>query len=431
MILKLIRPFLLLFLLILSVESAKGQQLIDGIAALVGEKIILISDINQLAMEIAQQSNIDLRYQPDLFQEFQVNALEEMINVEIILLQAEVDSIYVKDRDVENTVESQIQHYLQMAGGSEDNLETYMGLSVKKLREKLFPRTKSNLLVQQMQATKFQNISVTRPEVIEFFNSYKDSLPPIPERIEIAHILKSPRASEVKSTGAYNKLDSIKTQIINKVLSFEDAALKFSQDPGSAEKGGDLGFVPRGTFVPEFEKAAFNLKKGHLSDLIKTQFGYHLLELIEKRGEQIHVRHILITLETDDDDVANTIHILSTLRKNIITNDNFEEIARTESEDPEAKENGGYLGEFTLNSLQIKEFTEIASQLKVGDISDPFQTEYGVHILKVISRKPSENIDLSKHYNIIESMVLNKKQQEYWDKWLLGLRDEFYVERKL
>ncbi|MCK5682937.1 peptidylprolyl isomerase, partial [bacterium] len=402
---KLIRPFLLLFLLILSVESAKGQQLIDGIAALVGEKIILISDINQLAMEIAQQSNIDLRYQPDLFQEFQVNALEEMINVEIILLQAEVDSIYVKDRDVENTVESQIQHYLQMAGGSEDNLETYMGLSVKKLREKLFPRTKSNLLVQQMQATKFQNISVTRPEVIEFFNSYKDSLPPIPERIEIAHILKSPRASEVKSTGAYNKLDSIKTQIINKVLSFEDAALKFSQDPGSAEKGGDLGFVPRGTFVPEFEKAAFNLKKGHLSDLIKTQFGYHLLELIEKRGEQIHVRHILITLETDDDDVANTIHILSTLRKNIITNDNFEEIARTESEDPEAKENGGYLGEFTLNSLQIKEFTEIASQLKVGDISDPFQTEYGVHILKVISRKPSENIDLSKHYNIIESMV--------------------------
>lgn len=428
MILKLFRTMLFFLLMPLALQS---QQLIDGIAALVGEEIILVSDINQMAMELARQNGIDLRYQSELFGQLQNQALEELINVEIILLQAELDSVTVKKRDVAAAVNEQLQQYIQMAGGNEENLVNYMGMSIENLREKLYPRIKSGLLVQQMQTSKFQNISVTRPEVMEFYKEMKDSLPPIPERVEIAHILKSPRASDEKSKDIYRQLDSIRSLIINEKLSFEDAAAEYSEDPGSAERGGDLGMVQRGTFVPEFEKAVYELQIGEISPIIKTQFGYHIIQLMEKRGERLHVRHILLSLETDELDVSATVNKLSTLRENILKDRNFEEMARTESEDPEAVENGGYLGEFPLNSLQIKEFAEVCSKLQPGEISEPFQTEYGVHILKLISRKHSENINLKEHYNVVENMVLNQKRQKFWNEWLMSLRDDFYVERKI
>ncbi len=422
--------FALLFTALIFV-MAPAQQLVDGIAALVGEKIILVSDVNQMAMEMARQNGVDFRYQQSQFQAYQEQALNELINVEIILLQADVDSITVKDRDVENAVNNQVDQYLQMAGGSEEALESAMGISVKTLREKLTPRIKSSLLVQQMQAKKFENISVTRPEVIAFYEAHKDSIPPIPARVEIAHILMSPRASDSKSAAVKKQLQDIRQQIVDGKIRFEDAAKKYSQDPGSAERGGDLGFVPRGTFVPEFEKAAWSLEENQLSDIIKTQFGYHLIQLLEKRGEQIHARHILLTLQTDDTDVQETINKLSTLRQTIINTGDFESAAREYSEDPDAVTNGGYLGEFPLNSMQIQEFSNVCDTLKPGEISMPFKTQYGIHILKLISYKPSENIDLYKHYNIVENMVLNEKRQNYWNKWLLGLRNDFYVERKM
>jgi len=430
---KLNKTSLALFVLTLLLAAAplRSQQLVDGIAALVGEKIILVSDINQMAMEIARQNGIDIRTQPQVLAQLQGEALEELINVEIILLQAETDSVFVKDRDVENSVQGQLDQYLAMFGGDETVLEQYMGLDLRTLREKLYPRIKSNMLVQQMQQEKFANISVTRPELKQFYDEYRDSLPPLPERVELAHILKSIKVSDERGGGVREQLTAIRDSILEGTLLFEDAALKYSQDPGSSDRGGDLGFVSRGTFVPEFEKAAYGLSDGEISEPVKSQFGYHIIQLLEKRGEQIHTRHILLSLESDESDLAAVVNSLSTVREKILNGADFEETARTESEDPNVQENSGYLGEFSLNTMQIQAFAEAIKNMSPGEISTPFQSEYGVHIVKLINRKVSENIDLYKHYNIVESMLLNRKQQEFWDRWLMGLRDDYYVEKKL
>jgi peptidyl-prolyl cis-trans isomerase SurA len=164
---------------------------------------------------------------------------------------------------------------------------------------------------------------------------------------------------------------------------------------------------------------------------VETQFGFHLIELLERRGELIHTRHILIPVQTSDEDNAYVINLLSTIRDSLLNGGDFEEFALKYSEDPDTKANNGYLGEFALETLQIQEFKEVASSLEPGEISEPFLTQYGFHILRLNKRLPSETISLEKHYPILENMALNEKQMMFWDNWMEKLYSTYYVEIKL
>lgn len=406
-----------------------AQQLVDGIAAIVGEDIILYSEMNQYAFEMAQQNGIDIYNDPAAFSALQQQALRDLVNSKIILLQAETDSIEVNERNVNATVEQQIQQYVQMAG-SEDILEMYFDMPLKKVREMLYDRVKSSMLSQQLQAEKFSKIKISRPEVIEFYETNKDSLPDLPERIDIDHILITEKPSPKSKQNTLDMINGIREEILNGTLSFEEAAFQYSQDPGSAEDGGDLGFVPKGTFVPEFEKAAFALKPGELSQPVETQFGYHLIETIEMRGELIHCRHILFSVQTTDEDNQYVINMLSTLKDSILKTGDFEYFARKYSEDPDVEMNGGHLGEFALETLQIPEFGEVAKDLKEGEISDPFISPYGFHIMRLNKYLKPEKITLEKHYPVLETMALNQKQSNFWQDWMEKLYGKYYVEIK-
>ncbi len=421
--------YLISFMLLASGVVLPAQQLIDGIAAIVGENIILYSEVNQFAFEISQQSGVDIYQNPDLFVSIQQDALKELINSKIILLQAEDDSIEVSERNVETTLNQQIENYVQMAG-SKEMLEMYFDTPMKKIRELLYERIKSSMVSQQLQSEKFSKIKISRPEVVKYYETNKDSLPDLPERIDVNHILITEKPSPVSKQQTYEHLMSIRNDILDGKISFEDAAREYSQDPGSAEDGGDLGFMPKGTFVLEFEKAAHSLEPGELSEPVETQFGYHLIQSVEKRGELIHVRHILTTIQTSEDDNEYVINLLSTIRDSIIERGNFESFARKYSEDPDAELNGGYLGEFAIESLQIPEFGEISGNLSPGDISMPFATQYGFHILRLNKHLNAEKITLQTHYPILENMALNEKQSLFWNAWMDKLYSKYYVEIK-
>lgn len=416
-------------LLLLVTSLLPAQQMVDGIAAIVGENIILYSEMNQYAFEMSQQSGIDIYNNPDAFAALQQQALRELVNSKIILLQAEADSIEINERNVESTVQQQIDQYVQMAG-SEDVLEMYFDTPMKKIREMLYERVKSSMVSQQLQQEKFSKIKISRPEVVEFYNTNKDSLPDLPERIDIDHILITEKPSPKSKQKTLDMIDGIRQEILDGTLAFEDAAFQYSQDPGSAEDGGDLGFVPKGTFVPEFEKAAFALKPGEISQPVETQFGYHLIQTLETRGELIHCRHILFSIQSTDEDNQYVINMLSTIRDSILQGGDFEEFARKYSEDPDVEINGGHLGEFAIETLQISEFGEIAQTLKEGEISTPFLSPYGFHIMRLNKHLSPEKISLENHYPILENMALNQKQMRFWDNWMENLYGKYYVEIK-
>ncbi|MFA6617486.1 MAG: peptidylprolyl isomerase [Candidatus Neomarinimicrobiota bacterium] len=421
---------LLTSLLLIFSVFLPAQQLVDGIAAIVGEDIILYSEMNQFAFEMAQQSNIDIYKDQAAFAQLQQKALKELINSKILILQAEVDSIEINERNVEMTVQQQVEQYVQMAG-SEEVLEMYFDTPMKKIREMLYERVKSSMIAQQLQQEKFSKIKISRPEVIAFYNTNKDSLPDLPDRIDIDHILIKEKPSPASKQKTIDMINEIKQEIIDGKISFEDAAFQYSQDPGSAEEGGNLGFAPKGTFVSEFEKAAYNLSVGEISEPVETQFGYHLIQLMEKRGELINVRHILFSIQTSEKDNQYVINILSTVKDSILKTGDFESFARKYSEDPDVQINGGYLGEFALETLQIPEFGEIANQMNEGEISDPFISPYGFHILRLNKFLPAEKISLKNHYPILENMALNQKQSKFWNNWMDDLYGKFYVEIKL
>ncbi|MEA2077423.1 MAG: peptidylprolyl isomerase [Candidatus Marinimicrobia bacterium] len=416
-------------LLLITAMFLPAQQMIDGIAAIVGENIILFSEMNQYAFEVAQQGGVDVYKNPEAFAVIQKQALRDLVNSKIILLQAEVDSVEVNERNIEMTVEQQIEQYIQMAG-SEEVLEMYFDTPMRKIREMLYERVKSSMVSQQLQAEKFSKIKISRPGVVDFYNTNKDSLPDLPERIDIDHILITEKPSPESKQNTLDMIDDIRAQIIEGTLTFEDAAFQYSQDPGSAEGGGDLGFVSKGTFVAEFERAAFSLQPGEISQPIETQFGYHVIQTIEIRGELIHARHILFSIQATESDNQYVINMLSTLRDSIIEHGDFEYFARKYSEDPDVEMNGGYLGEFALETLQIPEFGEISKDMKEGEISEPFISPYGFHIIRLNKRLGSEKISLESHYPILENMALNQKQSLFWENWMEKLYGKYYVEIK-
>jgi peptidyl-prolyl cis-trans isomerase SurA len=410
--------------------SLLSQQLVDGIAAIVGEEIILYSDVQQLSVEMLRSSGANLSNVTEKeYQAVQNEALRELINMEILLLQAEEDSIFVRERDIQTSMEQQLNQYLNMFG-SEEQIEQAFNLPMRQIRSFLYDRVKSSLIVQQIQNERFGNIKAGRPEVVAFFEENKDSIPDIPERVDISHILIIPKPSGEKIEQKKNDLLNLKKRIVSGDITFRDAAREFSSDRPSAENGGELGFSPKETFVPAFERVAFSLKEGDISDVVETQFGIHLIKLLERRGEQVNVAHILFEINKDEQDNQKAIHMLSTIRDSIRMHGDFESFALRYSEDPDVENNKGHLGEFPLNTLQVEEFKMVVDTLRVGEISKPFQTSYGVHLLKLNNRKPSEKLSLKTHYNVIENMATSHKKEAAWNAWLDKLYGKFYVEIK-
>ena len=416
----------ILVLIFITIGPLFSQQLADGVAAIIGKEIVLRSEVDQMVQSYALQNKINLANNPAALKEMQSSVFERLIEQKVLLFKADEDTITVDDRDVDQRVEQHIKYMIEQVG-SEEKLEEAFKNPIKKIRRDLRKETADRLKVDMLRRTKFANVKVGRREVEIFYKTYKDSLGDIKETVDISHILKQIKPSDESKLEAKAKLEKILEMLANGEK-FEDLAKKYSQDPGSGSRGGDLGFTKRGDFVKEFEEAAFALEEGDVSGIVESQFGFHIIKLIEKRGEKIRTRHILMQVQPTENDAKRAYDELNGLRTQIIDGASFEEIAIASSDDENVYKDNGNLGLFEADDLKIPEFKIEVAKLKVGDISQPFQTKYGFHIVKLNKRNEKRELTLENDWERISEMALNIKIDKEYKKWITGLKKEIPIE---
>ncbi len=419
------RILLLLCSITASLFSQSEPTFVDGIAAIVNDNIILKSDLAQVVNMTAVQRNIYPEENPDQFQRLQSDVLQSLIDQKIILEMAQLDSIDVKEKEVDAALEQQIQSMISRAG-SEERVEELLGQSLKDYRRESWYDAQEALISEQYQQTIIGDVQVNREEVISFYNTYKDSLPVMPTLTKMRHLLLPVLPNETNRNRTIDQLKEIKKQILNGE-DFSTMAKKYSQDPGTKDRGGDLGFVRRGSLVQEFEEVAFTLPENEISDPVKTVFGYHLIQPMERQGDRVHVRHILISPQITEEDESLTYEAAITIKDSATTLDEFKALVSRHSKDDQTKAIGGDLGWINPDEYPIPEFSQVVPYLTKNECSPPVKTSFGYHLLWLEDIKPGGRPTLESHWTEIEMMALNHKKMGKYETWLKGARDKFFV----
>jgi peptidyl-prolyl cis-trans isomerase SurA len=421
--------FKILFLFITGSVMVNAQEVLDKIVAVVDNEIILKSELDFQANLLAAQRNVN-----PAGENFKQGVLNSMIEEKLVFAQANLDSIVVTDEEVTQRIDYQIDVFVQQYG-SRDKVEQVYGMSIEKIKRELRDEVRKNLMIQRLREQKFVSIEASRREVEEFFNTYRDSIGIIPEKVKISHIYRNPKASDKMKEEARN-LAAALLDSLNAGEDFSELAKKYSEDPGSAAQGGDLGFVKRGVFYPEFESVAFSLDVGQTSGVVESPVGFHIIQLLEKRGEAIHTRHILIKIKADEQADLRTIDFLSEIRDSIVGGKGtFDDFAKKYSEDKETAVFGGELGTFYLNQLD-KTLLDAVSKLKEGEIGFPRRIEYGpdnygYHIVYLEERTPQHVADLEKDYTEIKKLADEYKRQDKYKAWIEELKEKIFWEIRI
>ena len=415
--------------ILIAVSLLAQTTVIDKVVAVIDNEIILQSELDFQAAVYASQRGMDPK-SPELRNQI----LNAMIDEKLVYAQAELDSIVVTDAEVAQRIEYQIS-VLKQQYGSEASIETMYGMSLEKIKRELREDVRKNLMVQRLREKNFAPVEASRREVEEFYQTYKDSLGMIPEKLRIYHIFRNPKTTD-KVKVQYREFAQAVLDSIKQGASFEEMAKKYSEDPGSKAYGGDLGFVKKGVFYPQFEAAAFALEVGQMSDVVETPVGYHIIELLERRGESIRTRHILFKFKTDEGADLEAIEFLTELRDSVVKEVNtFQYYAKRYSEDKETAPFSGDLGTFYINQLD-KNLLDVVSKLKQGEISFPKRIDYGqgiygYHIVYLQSRVPQHPASLEEDYAELKRLADEYKKQKQYETWVASLRDKIYWEVRL
>lgn len=416
-------------ILLISLTSLlQAQNLVDGIAAIVGKEIVLRSEIEQYVNSYIVQNRINTQTNPGVVDEIRNKTLQSLIEQKLMLAQAERDTITVEPELVEQRVDQRISYLVERVG-SESELEKTFQSSMKKIRRDTYKILEEQLLVEKVRQQKFQQVQISRREVEDFYNTYQDSIPKLKETVEISHILKLVTPSIEAQTQAFEKISEIKKELDNGA-DFSELAKKYSDDPASAKRGGDLGLISRGDFVKEYETVAFSLNDGEVSDIVQTQFGYHIIKMIERRGEKIRTQHILIRVVPTEEDAQRVVKQLEEIRKQALAGADFSELALKYSDDENVTKDNGKLGTFEIDQMVIPQFKDVISQLKEGEISEPFKTDFGYHIVKLDSRNKARTISLDDDWQRIQEMAQNFKMEQEYRDWIAQLKKEVPIQIK-
>jgi peptidyl-prolyl cis-trans isomerase SurA len=422
--------FLYFLIVMLSFSFASAQQVLDRIIAIIDKDVILESEVVQFAYLEALKRQIDPAKDPAAFQKLKSESLENLINKKVLLIQAEKDTIEADKRMVDFQLEQQMQNILQQIGG-EEKVEEYFGMSITKVRKNYREQIEEEMRIRAVRSSKISDVNITRREIKEFYSSYKDSLPSMKETVEISHILVTPEPGEAAMSAAREQIEQVQEKI-NAGEVFEKLAKTYSEDPGSAARGGDLGFMARGGFVREFEEVAFSLEPGQVSDIVKTQFGFHIIKLVDRRGEKIHCKHILISPEPSREDDVAAAEKIKQIHKELINGAPFEEMVAKYSQDDVSREEEGFLGRFEMDQLRetAKEFVYALDGVDPGEYSDPVRTQYGFHVLKLLKRDEPRALDLEKDWQRISTVAKEQKMQKEFEKWLSEIKEKVFIEIK-
>lgn len=422
---------LLLFALLLpAVAQSPAQELLDRILAVVDDEVILDSEVTQMAWLMSSQLGIDPNREPQRFLEMRKVALRNLVNKELLIIQADNDTIKADERQVDAYLEQQMQAAIQQAGG-ENRLEEALGMTISQIRRNYRKDIEKEVRANTVQEKQLAKVKLSRREVREFFESKKDSIGRINDSVDISHILVETRPGEQSRQEALDRAMKIRQRLLEGA-DFIELATSLSDDPGSAARGGDLGFMSRSDFVREYAEAAVRLQPKEISDVVESQFGFHIIRMEEKRGEKMHTRHILIAVKPRKEDELAAADKIKNIHQELVNGADFEELVLKYSDDASTKNDRGHLGRYDVDQLRrmAKEFVFALEGVGVGQISEPVKTQYGFHILKLNARETAREYNLEQDYDRIEQMALNFKKQQLLQKWLDEMKNQVFVEYK-
>jgi peptidyl-prolyl cis-trans isomerase SurA len=426
---------------LLFAQTGRAQKddfkVIDKIVAQIGDEIILLSSLQEQRLQLIQ-SGIEGNTLSDCA------FLEEFMFEKLLINQAKIDSIEVPDEMVNQEMEQRLD-YIAKQIGSIEKLEEFYGKSVARIKAEFFDLIKKRMLAERMRETITENVRITPNEVKEFYKSLpKDSIPYINSKITVAQIVIYPEITTADKNLAKTRLEGYLKDIVDGNKKFQNVAALYSDDPGSKVSGGDLGWQTRGTMVPEFEAALFNLKPMEISPVFETMYGYHIVQLLERKGDNYHSRHILISPKVSDMELDRAANLVDSLYKQInFGNITFEEAARRFSQDLESKYNGGqivnpYTNDYFWDVQNINDIdpqmNRLIQGLKIGNYSTPslydnyMDRKQGVRIVKLLGRTDPHIASLETDRQLIEMAALNQKKEAVIDAWIASKIGGNYVE---
>lgn len=425
--------FLLIAVLFFVGTKVNGQpQVVDRVMAVVGSKIILKSDIEkQYTQYLAQAGSSD--------ENIKCNIFDQLIMQKLLLNQADLDSVTVSDGQVDDELEKRMSYFVSQLG-SEEKLEEYFHTSTRQLKEELRSIIQDQMVVQTMQSKITKDITATPNDVRSYFeNIPQDSIPYMDAEMEIAQIVRTPPASPEEKKRVKDQLEEYRTLVMNGA-DFSVYAALYSDDKSTAKRGGELGYFGRGAMVPEFEAAAFALKPGEVSSVIETKFGYHIIQMIDRRGEQVNARHILLQPKVQDEDLYKAYQMLDSLSSKInLGGISFADAALRFSEDIETKNNGGLIINPETNTTRLLPdkmdrllFFQVDS-MALNQVSRPLQMQtpegqMAYRIVTVKSRTKPHRANLKDDYQKIQEVVLQEKQAKAVNDWVEKKRKNTYIQ---
>lgn len=432
-------------LLYTSTLFAQSQQVTDQIVAVVNDRIILKSDVDEEVRNFIRQSELDDRdvsFSEDLW----YGALQSMVDNYVLLEKARIDSIEVGDDIVNRQMDQRINQLVRQAG-SEEALEESFGQSLIELRAEFREQFREQLTVQQVQQERVSRINITRPEVQQFYDSIPENqIPMIPERVGVSQIVVIPQPLEDAKNEAYEKASAIRDSLINHGADFEEMAKKHSEDELTARRGGLLPMMPMGDLVANYSAAASALDQGEISEIVETSFGLHIIRLNKREADNIETNHILIKIDESSVDEQAAIDKLNTLRDSVLTHEeSFADLARRHSEDEETKAFGGRImnPETGERLLQVGDLDPALYRIVLlldeeGEISEPRaynprqqQVNRAFRIVRLDRHIPEHRANMKDDYDRIRDFAMQEKQSRILNDWIDGLREEVFVDFKI
>lgn len=420
-----------LFTFHLSPSNAQ-ETIVDGVAAIVGKNIVKYSDIDRAYAQVRLRSGNDKAF------ESKCAILENLILNQLLVHKGEVDSIPLTDEEVDQNVQMYLKNDLRQYG-TKEALREATGFTYDELKEQYQRLLHNYMLSQRVQYQLTQDVQITPYEVTEFYNSLSvDSLPEMPERYELSEIVIQPQISEAERDRVRLQLAELRERVL-KGEKFSMLATLYSQDPGSAKNGGELGFFTRGDMVSEFEAAAFALKPGEVSPIIETQFGFHILQLIERRGNSINARHILIIPKVSSEDLLQARMKLDSIATEIRSGHiSFEDAARQYSTAANAKQGGTAVNpadgstRFDRSAIDEYYYAVGVQGMDVGQISNAsaMRTEDNhdaYRIVRLNKKHPAHRANLTDDYDNIYNAALTSAKQKKLRKWARHQMEITYV----
>ena len=398
---------------------------VDGVAVIVGKNIVLHSDVLQQAQFVALEQQIDPLKTPYLFEQLYYNTRDNIINQYAVLDVAEKDTnLVISNDEVDRALNQQIDDFIARAGSEKQFLEM-AGMSMRQIRSDYWKQVRDMMIVERYQFSKIQNVDVSRKEVQKFYIAYKDSLPSLPEKYDFSIIEVPFVAGEDSEKETKYFLDSLKNIVENNGLSFDSLAQIYSQDPNTASSGGYLGFTSRGSLVQEYEEVAYSLSPGELGGPIKTDFGYHLIKLVNKQGEKISTQHLLRTIEFSEKDKESAYYIINNISSQIETDSLvFDSLANVFS--LKYKNYSGKYFDSLPENIPNDIFFQLNSFEHVG-VSSPIKTKNGYVLIYLYNHQKKMVPNLINSWNIIYNYAKQKKQNTVFQIWVNNIKNDTYI----